>query len=180
MSRIYLIRHCQAVGQEPSAPLTEAGRVQAETLAERWTDMSVTRIVSSPYERARQSVIPLATQLGLPVEEDERLVERRLATDTLADWRNHLRRSFDDPDYCLPGGESGRGAASRGLDCLSEVRANQNVSSIVVTHGNLLTLILNHFDPAFGFDAWQGLTNPDVYLLEGDGATTRIRTLVKS
>lgn len=46
---------------------------------------------------------------------------------------------------------------------------------IVVTHGNLLTLILRSFETQFGFQAWEHLSNPDVYCLEMDmrGRVTR-------
>jgi len=177
MSRVYLVRHCQAAGQEPLAPLTDAGRSQAETLARTWTDVGVSRIISSPYSRAVDSVLPLAERLNLPVEEDERLMERVLSTEPLPDWRDHLRRSFVDPDYGLPSGESGRVATQRGLGCVQEVMADQNVNAVIVTHGNLLALILNHFDPTFGFDAWERLINPDIYRLDFTEATTQIRRI---
>ena len=35
--------------------------------------------------------------------------------------------------------------------------------TVLVTHGNLMTLLLKHFDPRIGFTEWQRLTNPDVY-----------------
>jgi broad specificity phosphatase PhoE len=34
---LYLVRHCQAIGQEPTAPLTELGQQQAIELAD-WLD----------------------------------------------------------------------------------------------------------------------------------------------
>jgi len=43
----------------------------------------------------------------------------------------------------------------------------------VGTHGNLLVLILQHFDRSVGFAFWQSLTMPDVYRLEvKDGRAT--------
>jgi broad specificity phosphatase PhoE len=33
----------------------------------------------------------------------------------------------------------------------------------VVTHGNLLTLLLRHFDGRSGFETWPALKNPDVF-----------------
>jgi 2,3-bisphosphoglycerate-dependent phosphoglycerate mutase len=37
------------------------------------------------------------------------------------------------------------------------------------THGNLLALLLNYFDPVIGFDFWSQLSMPDIYQLELDG-----------
>ncbi|MBL1705541.1 histidine phosphatase family protein, partial [Klebsiella pneumoniae] len=36
-------------------------------------------------------------------------------------------------------------------------------TTLLVTHGNLLTLILRHFDSSIGFHEWKTLTNPDIY-----------------
>jgi len=39
---------------------------------------------------------------------------------------------------------------------------------VIGTHGNLLTLILNHFDPGISHTFWQNLTMPDIYRLDTD------------
>lgn len=160
---LYLIRHCKATGQAAGAPLTEAGQAQALALAQRLADAGIERIVASPFRRAQQSVEPLALRLGLPLESDDRLVERTLAAADLPDWLDHLRASFDNFDLCLPGGESNRTAQARGVDALGAILAHGTSTTAVVTHGNLMTLLLHHFDPRFGFDAWRTLTNPDIY-----------------
>jgi broad specificity phosphatase PhoE len=36
-------------------------------------------------------------------------------------------------------------------------------ATLLVTHGNLMTLLLKRFDDRIGFAKWQPLTNPDVY-----------------
>ena len=41
---------------------------------------------------------------------------------------------------------------------------------VVVTHGNLLALVLHSIDPAFGFQGWESLTNPDVFALSDVGS----------
>ena len=38
--------------------------------------------------------------------------------------------------------------------------------ALLVSHGNLITLLLNSIDPSYAFEAWKTLTNPDVLLLE--------------
>jgi phosphohistidine phosphatase SixA len=49
-------------------PLTELGRRQAEGLVASLADVPVTRILSSPVVRCRQTVTPLAEARGLAVE----------------------------------------------------------------------------------------------------------------
>jgi 2,3-bisphosphoglycerate-dependent phosphoglycerate mutase len=168
---LYLVRHCQAEGQAPEAPLTAAGRAQAEQLADFLVGADIRRIVSSPFARARQSIEPLARRLGIPIETDDRLAERVLCPEPLPDWRDRLRASFDDPDFCLPGGESGRTATERGVAAIQDALRRHDGSLALVTHGNLLALLLRHFDGRVGFEEWQALTNPDVFRVSiGDSA----------
>jgi 2,3-bisphosphoglycerate-dependent phosphoglycerate mutase len=174
---LYLIRHCKATGQHPAAPLTDQGLAQAQTLSTLLADAAIQRIVSSPYLRARQSAEPLAARLQLPIEEDERLIDRVLSQGDLSDWFEQLRASFDDFDLCLPGGESNRTAQQRGVAVLHDALAHPANVTAIVTHGNLMTLLLHHFDAQFGFAAWHSLTNPDVYRVivrENDALVTRI------
>jgi 2,3-bisphosphoglycerate-dependent phosphoglycerate mutase len=160
---LYLVRHCQSSGQAPDAPLTPLGRQQAERLAMTLRSHGIARIVSSPYLRACQSVEPLARDLGLTVETDDRLIERVLSTEPLDDWRERLRAAWDDHDLTLPGGESSRQATRRGLAALAAILADGRRPTVVVSHGNLLALLLHAFDGRPGFTTWEQLTNPDLF-----------------
>lgn len=172
---LVLIRHCETTGQEPDAPLTATGRRQAETLARRLEEVGIERVVSSPFVRAVQSASPLAERLGLPVETDPRLRERTLGSGPVSDWRERLRASFADPDLCLPGGESGRVATARAAASIGDLRHDPARTTAVVTHGNLLALMLRHFDARYGFEEYLALTNPDVFRVEMGGGIPGIR-----
>jgi 2,3-bisphosphoglycerate-dependent phosphoglycerate mutase len=178
--QLYLVRHCKAAGQEPDSPLTREGTAQAAALAQFLGRLPIDRIVSSPFLRARASMMPLARRRDRPIATDTRLAERVLAgPDPLPDWMDRLRASFSDPDLCLPGGESSRTAQARGVAALCDILAHPATYTVVVTHGNLLALLLQHFDIGYGFEAWQRLTNPDVFAVhvQEDAATvTRIWT----
>jgi 2,3-bisphosphoglycerate-dependent phosphoglycerate mutase len=171
---LYLVRHCQAEGQAPEAPLTAVGRAQAEQLADFLESANIRHIVSSPFARARRSIEPLARRLGIPIEIDVRLAERVLCPEPIPDWRGRLRASFDDPDLCLPGGESARTATERGVAAIRDALRAHDGPVILVTHGNLLALLLRHFDGRVGFDEWQALTNPDVFRVSIGGSGGRI------
>ena len=77
-----LLRHASAGhrtrwdGHDEHRPLDERGRRQAAALVQELRDLlDVRRIVSSPYTRCVETVVPLAEALGLEVEEDVRLEE---------------------------------------------------------------------------------------------------------
>jgi 2,3-bisphosphoglycerate-dependent phosphoglycerate mutase len=169
---LYLVRHCQSSGQAPDAPLTDLGHEQARRLAETLQPLGIARIVASSYLRAVQTVEPLAQLLGLAVETDDRLTERVLSTEPLDDWRQHLQAAWDDHDRVLPGGESSRQAMARGLASLCEVVADPRQPVVVVSHGNLISLLLHAFDGRPGFATWEALSNPDLFEVIHTPATT--------
>lgn len=162
---LLLVRHASATGQAPNALLTPEGQRQADALADALAGEGVQRIVSSPWTRAMQSAQPLAERLGLSVETDARLTERVLSSADLPDWRERLQRSFEEPDARLPGGESSRAAQARGLAAVRDALTHGADVTVIVTHGNLLTLLLQAFDRRVSFHTWARLRNPDVFRL---------------
>jgi 2,3-bisphosphoglycerate-dependent phosphoglycerate mutase len=166
LSRLVLVRHCESAGQAPEAPLTEAGRRQAADLAERLAPLGIDRVVSSPYLRARETIAPFAARAGLAIGTDERLAERVLSPGPVDHWRECVARSFEDPDHRLPGGESGRAVLARGWAAVVAALDGGHRLPVVVSHGQLLALVLHSIDPSFGFRGWESLRNPDVFLLE--------------
>jgi 2,3-bisphosphoglycerate-dependent phosphoglycerate mutase len=121
---------------------------------------------ASPYTRAQQSIAPLAQRLGLPVALEPRLAERVLSATPLEYWREAIRQTFEDLDLAWPGGESSRTAMARGRAAVDALLTGPVRVVVVVTHGNLMTLILRSFPTQFGFQAGEHLSNPEVYCLE--------------
>jgi 8-oxo-dGTP diphosphatase len=78
---VYLARHAKAgsrrkwKGPDEDRPLVNAGRHQADGIADWLAAAGVTRILTSPWVRCRQTVEPLAQRLGLAVELEDALVE---------------------------------------------------------------------------------------------------------
>lgn len=172
-AELYLIRHCRAAGQEPEAPLTGDGADQALRLRDRLARLPIARIVSSPFRRARDSAAPLAERLGLAVRIDHRLAERVLAAEPAEDWRDRLRHSFADPGLAWPGGESGAAATARGRAALADAMDGAPGPVAIVSHGNLLALLLHSLDGRDGFAAWAALSNPDVFHIDPAGTVRR-------
>lgn len=176
MKTLYLVRHCQASGQAPEAALTESGLTQAQALAERLTPLDIQRVVSSPWRRAYQTAEPLARRKQLPVETEERLIERELGLGQRADWLARLEETYQDFDLRFEAGETNREAQQRGMQALNELLQDPR-TTMVVTHGGMLSLLLNYYNNSFGFTGWQNLTNPDVYCLEISESGTRLERL---
>jgi 2,3-bisphosphoglycerate-dependent phosphoglycerate mutase len=167
--RVVLVRHCESSGPAPEAPLTVRGRAQAVELARRLSPLGIDHIVSSPYARARATIQPFADLAGLPVQVDERLAERRLSPQPIDNWRDFVRSSFEDPDSRAAGGESGRETLARGWAAIESILQQGHQLPAVVSHGQLLSLVLHSLDPGFGFAGWESMRNPEVFLLEHEG-----------
>jgi 2,3-bisphosphoglycerate-dependent phosphoglycerate mutase len=166
--KIYIIRHCEAEGQSSESPLTENGLKQATELSEFFSQIKIGRIISSPFLRAIQSIQPLAKKIAIEIEIQNLLSERILSTNNLYDWFEKLRATFEDMGMKYEGGESSQEAMNRIVGVVEKVFEEGSENTIVVTHGNLMSLLLKYFNNKFGFEDWQNLSNPDVFLLKNE------------
>ena len=158
-----LIRHASPSDQAPSAPLSDAGYAEAAALVPVLTDLQAGPLFSSPFRRAQETIAPFAAASGQTVTVLDDLRERLLSPEPLPDWQDHIRRSFDNPAYAVPGGESHDALCFRAQQALTEITTSQDGTPAFVTHGGLTAAILHQADPTFGFEGWRTLRNPDLF-----------------
>ena len=169
MKRLFLIRHCNAEGQHKDSPLTREGVGQAYAVADflEKSGYRINRVISSPFLWAVETIKPYAERNQLSIEIDDRLEERMVSEEPIDDWLAVLEESFADLNFKLPGGESSNDARLRVNALMEEVRRDEKNDNIaIVTHGNLLALLLKEYQEDIGFTHWKGLTNPDIYLIQ--------------
>lgn len=83
MKHIYFLRHGQTdfnkgfIHQFSHTPLSERGKEQAKAIAEVLKEMEFDVIISSPYERTRQTAEYVAKASGRPVEYNDLFIELR-------------------------------------------------------------------------------------------------------
>ncbi|MGG0237171.1 histidine phosphatase family protein [Bacillus rhizoplanae] len=180
MKKLIVVRHCTATGQEHDAPLTAAGQQQAKALADFLIteQLPIENIISSPFTRAVQSITPYASHMQLPIQEDVRLTERILSGAPMSNWLQMLEQTFIEIDVAFPGGESTRQATERVQPLIHSIlQEDTKKVTLLVTHGNLFTLILRLFDKNVGFSTWESLSNPDVYEITLEHGTATIHRL---
>ncbi len=79
--KVFLIRHAKAQRRQGweradgMRPLSPAGHDQALGLVERFDGVALSRVISSPALRCRQTAEPIAARFGLSVEIDPRIAE---------------------------------------------------------------------------------------------------------
>jgi phosphohistidine phosphatase SixA len=77
---IYLVRHADKVSDETDAPLSQAGLLRAECLANTLADARIQKIFTSDLQRARQTAAPLAERMhikpiAIPLSRPDKLIE---------------------------------------------------------------------------------------------------------
>ena len=167
--RLLLIRHAQATGQASECELTEAGRAQAGHLSKRLRTLGINRLYSSPFRRAIATVQPYAGRADLEIEIVDDWRERVLARAPLANWQDHIKRSFQDRDYAATGGESHNHVSQRALASLTCRKGWSDGIPAMASHGNLIASLLSLVDVEFGYGEWADMRNPDLFWLEFDG-----------
>ena len=167
MPTFYLVRHAHAHWTpDENRPLSAQGQRDAQRVADILHGYPIGAIYTSPFQRARQTIEPLAAWLDLPLQIEPDLRERRLGDSGAVDFFAAVARTWADPSFAFPDGESNAAAQRRGLAVVHRLQERETADHIVLsTHGNLLALILQGFDPAIDFDFWQTLTMPDVNAL---------------
>ena len=82
MTTIYLVRHCEAYGNiarvfqgHIDSDISDNGAVQLQRLAERFRDIPLDAVYSSPLRRARKTAEAIDTYHHLPIVLDDDLME---------------------------------------------------------------------------------------------------------
>jgi 2,3-bisphosphoglycerate-dependent phosphoglycerate mutase len=179
---VLLVRHAEPVPfaspgwEDDDRPLSPEGRRAAIELADELEPYVITRVYSSPYPRAIETVEPTAERRGLPITVLDDLRERRLTTAPRPDWMEVLRVAWADPDYAAEGAESGRSAQLRGIGVLDllRVRHPDGGRLLIGSHGNLISLMLQALEPGVDVDFHLAMPMPAIYHLEHDGVGWRV------
>ncbi|MBX3312444.1 MAG: histidine phosphatase family protein [Microbacteriaceae bacterium] len=141
--RLHLVRHGEVdnprgvlYSRLPGFNLSERG-AQMASLAAAALPEGVTRLISSPLERAQQSAKPIAERFGLKIETDIRVIEphnqfqgkkMKLAVLNPKNWKHLTRPS--QPSW----GESYTDVLNRMTDALTELWHESDGEVAIVSH----------------------------------------------
>ncbi|MBC5637282.1 histidine phosphatase family protein [Ornithinibacillus sp. BX22] len=165
---IYLVRHAHSVytPDELHRPLSERGETDTKRVTQILKEEHIDYVYSSPYKRAIQTVQGVADFLRVNVLIEDRFKERRLAKKPVADFTHAITKVWENDSFFFKGGESNKMAQQRGIQGLMKVIEDHPGKNIVIgTHGNIMVLMMNYFNEAYGFQFWQELDMPDIYKL---------------
>lgn len=151
MLRIYFVRHAEAMGNvleffqgRTDTEVSEKGRMQLDLLAERFRDIPIEKIYSSPLKRAAATAEAVNRHHGLTIIYDKELIEINGGVwegKPWADlpvlypieydlWKNKME------DFYIEGGEKMTEVFERMKKAVGKIAAeNQGRTIAVVSHG---------------------------------------------
>lgn len=159
MALMILVRHGQTddnlsgkISGQGAAPLNARGREQAAAVADVLTCLGVSRILSSPLVRSRQTADILAQRLHLDLEERHDLREVEYGDwegKHFRDVRTHpmAQKVMQNPsEVVFPNGESLLQVQQRGVSAIEAVHRTYPQSVVVlVSHGDVIRTALAHY-----------------------------------
>ncbi|CAK8583731.1 histidine phosphatase family protein [Priestia aryabhattai] len=172
MTNLYLVRHAHSIytPDEMGRPLSKKGFLDANYITNLLENEDIHIAISSPYKRAFQTIEGVSNHFNLEIQIEFELRERKLSSYPIDDFKTAITKVWEDPSFCLKGGESNRIAQQRGIACIFKILEKHKGKNIVIgTHGNIIVLIMNYFDARYDFDFWKNLQMPDIYKLSFEG-----------
>lgn len=167
-TNLYFVSHAHSIYTEDELrrPLSERGVQDALMITEKLKGLGIDHVISSPYKRAVQTVNEISSFIGKEIEIVNDFRERKLSSHPVDNFPTAIRKVWEDENFSWEGGESNLAARKRGADVVSDVLTRHEGRNIVIgTHGNIMVLIMNHYDRKYDFHFWQQLQMPDVYCL---------------
>ena len=155
---VYIVRHCEAEGNRTGSfqghidsDITDTGNHQLKFLAERFRDIHIDKVFSSPLQRAKRTADAIAEIKGLITKTDNALIEidggeieNMTYADIYAKWPFVEISWVNSPqDFCAPGGESMREVYERIWCGVKKIIAKSKGKSIVIaSHGAAIRCLL--------------------------------------
>ena len=166
MTIIDMIRHAESdttVHDDFSRPFTQKGYRQSQQIAYNLRQIPYSTIFSSPFKRAVDTVVPIARDHGLPIQTDDRLVERKMPS-WVSDFSEYVAHQWRDLTFFKSPGESIFQVQKRYLSFLYSLPATS--FGAIGSHGTAISSVIESAMPGKGGDFFKTLSYAAVTRLE--------------
>tara|TARA_Y100000591_G_C21808733_1_gene686566 strand:+ start:221 stop:829 length:609 start_codon:yes stop_codon:yes gene_type:complete len=177
IKKIVFIRHCKAEmgGVDHERKLDEDGIAQSISLSKKLQKLILNKVTvySSPFVRAVESIKPyLKDNPNANLIEETSLEEIDHGKSPDLSKHQIIEKMWNDENFSIEGHKSQKDHFQTVQPFLEKIIDNfykNNDDLILITHGNLLGMILKfYFKKDFKFENWKKMSMPDVYILEFD------------
>jgi 2,3-bisphosphoglycerate-dependent phosphoglycerate mutase len=154
---IYFVRHgeselnAQRIHQDSKAGLSNIGIKQANQIAELFSTIPIDKMISSPFERARQTANTISKKINLPIEFNDLFVELKRPTEIelkhvdqpeVTNIKNIIWDNWNNPNFRHSDEETFfdfKNRANKALKFIQKLHVNQ---ILIVTHGEFIRMLI--------------------------------------
>jgi 2,3-bisphosphoglycerate-dependent phosphoglycerate mutase len=169
MTKVYFVRHAKpdfSIKDDLIRPLTEEGLNDSKKVTEFLSEKEITKVFSSPYKRAVDTIKDFAECTGLPINIIEDFRERKVDDVWIEDFNSFAREQWNNFKYKLSNGESLHQVQKRNIAALLQVlKENEGENIVIGTHGTALSTMINYFDKGYGYKEFERIKNIMPYIV---------------
>ncbi len=155
--KVYFVRHgeseqnAKSMHQPHDSKLSEKGTTQAQFVARRFSNIPISKIVSSPFERAKQTAELIASNTGHTVIYSDLFVERKRPSqfenrhtedNVVLEIKAQIKQNYHDENWHHSDEENFADVKKRATNAIKYLEENDCESIVVVTHGAFLRAII--------------------------------------
>ncbi len=163
MTNLYFIRHAKpnfSIKDDLTRPLTEDGKEDCKQVTEFLLKRNVTKIFSSPFRRAIDTIKDFSNLSGLEINIIGDFRERKVANIWIEDFDAFAEKQWDNFHYKISGGESLNEVQQRNIRALKYIlKESKNENIAIGTHGTALSTIINYYDKNFNYSQFKRIKN---------------------
>lgn len=157
--RFYFVRHSETIlnaahiRQGADGALSPKGKQQAENVGRDLARLSIKRIISSTYQRARETTEIINAHLKVPVLYSDLLCERRNPSEIIGKTTDdpevariidQIDLAYHDDDYRFSDEENFVDFKKRAKKCLTFLTHQRASETCIVTHHKFLKMMLSY------------------------------------
>lgn len=157
--RFYFVRHGETllnaaqVKQGAEGKLSELGRQQAAKIGALFAPLAIKKVISSPYERARETAEIINKKLGVSIMYTPLLSERRnpsalvgrsMHDPEVARAIDQMDLAYHDDEYRYADEENFQDLKMRAKKCLRYLARKGSTQNCVITHHAFLKMLLSY------------------------------------
>lgn len=159
MRKVYFVRHAKpdfSVHDDLTRPLIEEAFEDCKMVTRFLSDKGITKVYSSPYKRAIDTVKHFAESIDLEIEIIDDFRERKIDDVWIEDFNDFAKRQWEDFEYKLAEGECLSQVQKRNVKALMGILEDNPEGNLVVgSHGTALGTIINYFNKEFDYNHFE-------------------------
>lgn len=163
MTTVYFVRHAKPNFEnhdDLSRELSLKGLEDRKLVTKYLDDKDIDIVLSSPYKRAVDTIKHFADAHNLKIQTMENFRERCVGGGWIDNFGEFCKKQWEDFDYKFSDGENLREVQERNVTALlSILEVYQDKNIVIGSHGTALSVIINYFDPSFGYSDFDQIKN---------------------